>query len=211
MITDLSDLFQKYKTGMFSSKVVIFLSLSILFFSNGYSSDLNKVDNDINNDGADDIFYEFHAEHYYEQIDVDFDGFPDVVNLYNNDDNIVLSKIDSDFDKKWDIATFYKSNSPVLSVVDVDGDGSYEVFFSYKRGILVYSEKYIDPDSSSEDEIEKIWYSYEYPVKIEKNKVSLGRNFFQKNIIDILKGNGIFYASPDSFKEFIHLNKAAFK
>ena len=83
---------------MLKIKAAIIATLSIFSF-NLLSADQSVRDfKDLNGDGKQDVFYQYEENGYFELTDTNFDGKIDISVFYDNNDKIVSSRQDDDFD-----------------------------------------------------------------------------------------------------------------
>lgn len=138
---------------------------------------------DLNGDGRQDIFYEYEDDGYFELIDTNFDGRVDVSFRYSNQDEIVSSKSDENFDGILETTSIYKDGSIFRSWVDLNNDGYGNIFYFFNYGVLTSSERFYK--KSKGDEIGKIKYRFGYPSEevIEKTFLS-PQEFHEQRVIN---------------------------
>lgn len=150
-------------------------------------SDEVKAMYDLNNDGENDIFYEYTEEGYYELIDYNFDGKVDQAHFFNNEGNLVSSKIDQNFDGYLETKTYYRMGSPLLTVVDIANDKLYDIYFKYEDGILMFSEKHIKPSSETNlTYVERATYEYDHAISVGRKLVDYDQSIFHNKVVTLI-------------------------
>ncbi len=133
---------------------------------------------DRNNDGIEDITYEYDEKGYYEFIDRNFDNRVDQVNRFGLDHVILMSNFDEDLNGILETYTSYSKGSQVKTKVDTNGDGVYDLFYIYKDSILLYAEKFYEKESK----IGKYTFTFGYPDSLEIiEDTSLTKYEFEKS------------------------------
>lgn len=131
------------------------------------SSDNSDVESgneimDLNSDGKMDVFYEYDNSGYFELVNRNFDERIDESHRYDENNKLVSSKIDNDFDGYLETRVIYKYESVERIAVDIDNDNLYEIFYFYKSGTLENAIKYYQDDAGNK--IGKISFKYGYPI-----------------------------------------------
>lgn len=137
---------------------------------------------DLNEDGIDDITYESTIDGYYEFVDRNFDGKVDESHHYGNDDKIIKSKIDENFDGYLETEIFYEKGSPCFSSVDSNIDELRDIFFLYRSGTLIKGSKYYI-DSEGKQAIRTVEFKFGFPSKEPVVKTNLSRKQFDEKYL----------------------------
>ncbi|PCJ24463.1 MAG: hypothetical protein COA96_09455 [SAR86 cluster bacterium] len=122
---------------------------------------------DQNDDGVEDIIYEFEGDFYYELVDRNFDGEVDESHKYGLDDRIVSSKVDSNLDGYLETSISYEYGSVSKVNVDRVRDGLVDISFIYAEGEVVSAEKYYHQTEVEAARIGKIAFEFGYPISNE--------------------------------------------
>lgn len=166
---------------MLKIKAAIIATLSIFSFDL-LSADQSVRDfKDLNGDGKQDVFYQYEENGYFELTDTNFDGKIDISVFYDNNDKIVSSRQDDDFDGYLETAILYRDGVAKLSWVDLDGDELADIVFSYEEGILKKGERYYE---SVEAEIGLVKFEYGYPSLEIKKKAGVSKKQFHASRVD---------------------------
>lgn len=121
-------------------------------------------DLDLNNDGKQDIFYEYGEEFYYELIDNNFDGKIDQSSKYDKNDILVSSNTDDNFDGYLETTSLFKEGSLKYVLVDRHRSGKTDVVFYYDHGVIVKANRfYLGTDGKYKIGEVKFEY-YGYPI-----------------------------------------------
>lgn len=137
---------------------------------------------DLNGDGVQDVFYEYEEQGYYELVDSNFDGKIDLSTFYSNDDKIVSSRQDDDFDGYLETRSEYENGSLIISWVDVNHNELANIVFYYKDGILDRAERLYFGEPLSK--IEKVRFNYGYPESIIIEESEITEEEFHDSRID---------------------------
>ncbi|MDO6424914.1 hypothetical protein [Saccharophagus degradans] len=96
---------------------------------------------DLNEDGIDDLSYEFTLDGYYEFVDANFDGVVDQTHKYDDKGVLISSKYDDDFDGVLETKVVYQFTVPYRTYVDTNKNGLIDLVFFYESGVLNHSEQ----------------------------------------------------------------------
>ncbi|NVK44292.1 MAG: hypothetical protein HWE39_23910 [Oceanospirillaceae bacterium] len=138
---------------------------------------------DINQDGIEDISYEYHDNGYYEMVDRNFDGNFDEFSFFNLKHIKKFSLLDNDYNGTKETAEFIESFTKSVQIIDRNGNGLIDVYVEFENELISYSEKYNDNNL-----VEMFWYELNHPFKREVRSIK-SESYFndeKRNIIDLL-------------------------
>lgn len=122
---------------------------------------------DLNNDGVQDIFYEYDENGYYELIDRNFDKKIDVSTRYNLKHYAISSKSDDDFDGFLETEWVFKNSFVASSYVDSNYNKYQDIYFKYKDDLVMYAEKFYHESDTLPSRVGRINYMFGYPLGVE--------------------------------------------
>ena len=106
--------------------------------------------NDLNNDGAQDVFFEDEGDGYFVLTDRNFDGKIDDRWKYNLDDTVHSGKSDNNFDGVFETRYLMHNGFTHKELIDSDNNGIYDIYSKYESGVWRYSEKYYGTSKAGE-------------------------------------------------------------
>jgi hypothetical protein len=173
-------------------KIISVLVLAIVSGCSNHDSEGLLTDDkflDINNDGINDIRYEFTDNGYYELTDSNFDGKVDASSFYDSDGRILNSQIDQDYDGILESETLYENGTATKSFTDINLDGKLDILFVYDVGVLVCAEKYYVNDDGIF--VGHFKFNFDYPESREKIMTVNKEELLESRKVVLLNACGI--------------------
>ncbi|MEL6349133.1 MAG: hypothetical protein AAFV53_38870 [Myxococcota bacterium] len=106
---------------------------------------------DINKDGAPDVFNYYRGEGRMlvrKDVDLNWDGRVDIRTWFDAAGEMEKEEMDGDFDGNFDWVDLYQSGKRVLSKVDTDYDGQYDLYKIFESGKVRRKERDTDGDGN---------------------------------------------------------------
>lgn len=139
---------------------------------------------DLNEDGIDDVNYQYAEDIYYELADSNFDGVSDEISTYDYNDRLLYSKLDTDFDRYFETRVYYHHGNPCLTGVDTDQNKVFDVVFYLANGVIIKSVKYYF-DVGSGPRIGSFDFKYGYPSNEQVSDTAMTEEAFSMQFFKV--------------------------